>query len=152
MSSRKLQPGTIQRTPLPPTSLRSATSLKEGGKGLPGELVFGDFLPSPLGRVAERSEVGRGSLTYCFLALFRKMTPKNLFRQPFGLPPSPKGKARGCPDKLLFVGFYTHDDLAVGEAFMPPVPRYVFAERFKKSGHLTAGSQEWLPYCRIEAF
>ena len=32
--------------------------------------------PSPLGKVAERSEVGRG-----------------LSRQPFGLPPSPKGRA-----------------------------------------------------------
>ena len=59
-----------------------------------GKLVFETLLPSPLGRVAERSEVGRGSLTYCFLALFRKMAPENLFRQPFGLPPSPKGKAR----------------------------------------------------------
>ena len=56
--------------------------------------MFETLLPSPLGRVAERSEVGRGSLTYCFLALFRKMAPENLFRQPFGLPPSPKGKAR----------------------------------------------------------
>ena len=58
--------------------------------------MFVASLPSPLGRVAERSEVGRGSLTYCFLALFRKMAPENLFRQPFGLPPSPKGKARRC--------------------------------------------------------
>ena len=59
-------------------------------------MVFETLLPSHLGRVAERSEVGRGSLTYCFLALFRKMAPENLFRQPFGLPPSPKGKARRC--------------------------------------------------------
>ena len=51
-------------------------------------------LPSPLGRVAERSEVGRGLPPRCFLALFRKWAPKNLFRQPFGLTPSPKGKAR----------------------------------------------------------
>ena len=34
------------------------------------------YLPPPLGEVAEQSEVGRG-----------------LFRQPFGLPPSPEGKA-----------------------------------------------------------
>ena len=50
-------------------------------------------LPSPLGRVAEHSEVGRGRYLTVFLALFRKPKPKNLFRQPFGLPPSPKGKA-----------------------------------------------------------
>ncbi len=34
------------------------------------------IMPSPLGRVAEQSEAGR-----------------DLFRQPFGLPPSPEGKA-----------------------------------------------------------
>ena len=67
------------------------------------ELVFETLLPSPLGRVAERSEVGRGSLTYCFLALFRKMAPENLFRQPFGLPPSPKGKARRRPCRTLYI-------------------------------------------------
>ena len=56
--------------------------------------MFETLLPSPLGRVAERSEVGRGSLTYCFLALFRKMAPENLFRQPFGLLSFPKGEGK----------------------------------------------------------
>ena len=57
-------------------------------------MLFETLLPSPLGRVAERSEVGRGSLTYCFLALFRKMAPENLFRQPFGLLSFPKGEGK----------------------------------------------------------
>ena len=58
------------------------------------QLVFVGLLPSPLGRVAERSEVGRGFQR--FLLFSAKRHPKNLFRQPFGLPPSPKGKARRC--------------------------------------------------------
>ena len=48
--------------------------------------------PSPLGRVAERSE-GRER----FVAM-----RNYLFRQPFGLPPSPKGKAWVLPAKLQF--------------------------------------------------
>ena len=61
--------------------------------------MFETLLPSPLGRVAERSEVGRGSLTYCFLALFRKMAPENLFRQPGrpeGNPRGPSGALRAA--------------------------------------------------------
>ena len=48
-----------------------------------GKMVFDDSLPSPLGRVAERSEVGRGFPH--LLRFFRKTVPENLFRQPFGL-------------------------------------------------------------------
>ena len=35
---------------------------------------------------------------------------------------------------------------------MAPVTQYVFAEMLGISEHFTAGSQEWLPYSRIEAF
>ena len=66
------------------------------------KLVFEVPLPSPLGRVAERSEVGRGSLPHCICFAFsQKAYPKNLFRQPFGLPPSPKGKARRCAHRYF---------------------------------------------------
>ena len=69
-------------------------------------MVFETLLPSPLGRVAERSEVGRGSLTYCFLAPFRKMAPENLFRQPFGLLSFPKGEGKALRASKLQTTIY----------------------------------------------
>ena len=35
---------------------------------------------------------------------------------------------------------------------MAPVGQYVFAEMWSKSEQCTAGSHEWLPYSRIQAF
>ena len=52
--------------------------------------------PSPLGRVDERSE---GQERFVAIRNY-------LFRQPFGLPPSPKGKALRCTAKLQFLMFY----------------------------------------------
>ena len=95
-------------------------------------------LPSPLGRVAGGRQGRRGSLPPCFTCAFpRKPRPKNLFRQPFGLPPAPKEKSgekriktsNTNLGKLVFVDFRTRSDFAVGEAFMPPG----YAVRFRRN-------------------
>ena len=44
------------------------------------------------------------------------------------------------PDKLVLDDFRTHCDNTVGEPFMAPVTRYVFAEMLGISEHFTAGS------------
>ena len=50
-----------------------------------GKLLFSAFLPSPLGRVAERSEVGRGSLPHCISFVFsQKGTQKTSSVSPSG--------------------------------------------------------------------
>ena len=65
-------------------SLRDALKYVQiGFTQLPDKLAFDDSLPSPMGRVAERSEVGRGFPRFLFP--YRKTAPENLFRQPFGL-------------------------------------------------------------------
>ena len=49
------------------------------------KLLFSAFLPSPLGRVAERSEVGRGLLPHCICFAFsQKATPKTSSVSPSG--------------------------------------------------------------------
>ncbi len=41
---------------------------------------------------------------------------------------------------MVFDDFRTHCVLTVGEALMPPVGQYVFAETPRKTVHFTAGS------------
>ena len=84
--------------------LRPAVLLLIGDAYSEGKLLFSAFLPSPLGRVAERSEVGRGSLPQCIcFAFFQKATPKTSSVSPSGchLPQRGRqGAARTIPSNI----------------------------------------------------
>ena len=59
--------------------------------------------PSPLGKVAERKRGRKRCIPFRRKACgYRTCT--TLFRQPFGLPPSPKGKALASPNPYLSSG------------------------------------------------
>ncbi len=49
---------------------------------------------------------------------------------------------------MLFESVRMHRVLTVGEALMPPVGQYVFAEALRKTVYFTAGRQQCLPYSR----
>ena len=53
---------------------------------------------------------------------------------------------------IVDYSFQTYLGTAVGEPFMAPAERYVFAEMLRIPEHFTAGSHEWLPYGVFFAF
>ena len=83
-------------------SLRMTPSL------LQFKFQFIALMPSPLGRVAEHSEVGRGAVKCCVLPAFTRSSHclHASSVMPYGMPPSPEGKAY-LPDKLQFIALFS---------------------------------------------